>query len=106
MILLRTSKGDVQAKAGCPKQNVQNTLDGLTEAGLSVAVIEELPDSNTNSGPTKKNLPKERGFAQVVSPSLRTYAYGSIMRTEDIAFLENRPAVGTHTPLPNLITPY
>ena len=88
------SRGDVQAKAGCPKQNIQNTLDGLTEAGLSVAVIEELPDSNANTGPARKNQPKERGLAQIVSPSLRTYAYGSIMRTEDISFPENRPAVG------------
>ena len=108
LIESRTSKGDVQAKAGCPKQNIQNTLDGLTEAGLSVAVIEELPDSNANAGPTRKNQPKERGLAQVVSPSLRTYAYGSIMRTEDIAFLENRPAVGIHSipPCPDTSSRY
>ena len=30
-----------KARSGCPLQNVQQTINGLTEAGLSVAVFEE-----------------------------------------------------------------
>ena len=30
------------ARAGCPKGNIQQTLDALTEARLSVAVFEEM----------------------------------------------------------------
>lgn len=30
-----------EIRAGCPRKNVQQTLDGLTGAGLTVAVYEE-----------------------------------------------------------------
>lgn len=33
-----------KCKAGCPVKNVQSTLDGLTSAGLSVAVYEEVSE--------------------------------------------------------------
>jgi hypothetical protein len=32
------------AQAGCPVKNIQQTLDSLTQAGLSVAVYEEVHD--------------------------------------------------------------
>ncbi|CAM9620725.1 unnamed protein product [Sphacelaria rigidula] len=31
-----------EIRAGCPRKNVQQTLDGLTGAGLTVAVYEEV----------------------------------------------------------------
>lgn len=31
-----------EIRAGCPRKNVQQTLDGLTAAGLTVAVYEEV----------------------------------------------------------------
>ncbi len=40
-----------KAKAGCPIKNVQATLDGLTSAGLTVAVIEVSPLSLPPSFP-------------------------------------------------------
>jgi hypothetical protein len=41
-----------KAKAGCPIKNIQGTLDGLTSAGLTVAVYEELNDVNADRGPS------------------------------------------------------
>jgi hypothetical protein len=50
-----------KAKAGCPKQNIQATLNSLTDAGLSVAVQEEIQDvEETNRKSTKL---KHRGMA-------------------------------------------
>ena len=34
-----------EVRAGCPRKNVQQTLDGLTGAGLTVAVYEEARES-------------------------------------------------------------
>lgn len=31
-----------EVRAGCPRKNIQQTLDGLTGAGLTVAVYEEV----------------------------------------------------------------
>ncbi|CAN0369793.1 unnamed protein product, partial [Hapterophycus canaliculatus] len=31
-----------EIRAGCPRKNIQQTLDGLTSAGLTVAVYEEV----------------------------------------------------------------
>ena len=42
-----------KARAGCPRTNVQQTLDGLTGAGLTVAVYEEVEGfggENTSTG--------------------------------------------------------
>ena len=38
-----------KAKAGCPIRNIQQTLDGLTDAGLTVAVYEEVNDIDLES---------------------------------------------------------
>lgn len=35
-----------EVRAGCPRKNVQQTLDGLTGAGLTVAVYEEARESH------------------------------------------------------------
>jgi len=55
-----------KARSGCPKQNIQATLDGLTQQGFSVAVYEEI--SSTSK-------PKDRSLAQIVSPASPTYLY-------------------------------
>ena len=60
-----------KARSGCPKQNIQATLDGLTAQGFSVAVYEELEPVGTS---TTKKL-KERTLAQIVSPASPTYLY-------------------------------
>eukprot|EP00536_Pseudo-nitzschia_multiseries_P003783 jgi/Psemu1/186574/e_gw1.59.102.1 len=67
-----------KARSGCPKQNIQPTLDGLTRRGFSVAVYEELAPigsgTNANTKATTKKL-KERSLAQIVSPAAPTYLY-------------------------------
>ena len=52
-----------KVRAGCPWRNLQQTLDGLTRNGLTVAVYEE----RFCADPRKK---KERYLAQVVAPGL------------------------------------
>jgi len=78
-----------KAKAGCPIKNIQPTLDGLTGAGLTVAVYEEAND--LDSSPGKKI--KKRILAQIVSPGSSTYLYDACLRTDDVDFKENRPWV-------------
>jgi len=39
-----------KTKAGCPVKNIQATLDGLTSAGFSVAVYEEINDVDADRG--------------------------------------------------------
>ena len=81
-----------KAKAGCPWKNIQPTLDGLTGAGLTVAVVEELSELDTNSAKTSKL--KTRVLAQIVSPGASTYLYDCCLRPDDVEFKENRPYVG------------
>ena len=50
-------------RAGCPWRNLQPTLDGLTQAGFSVAVYEE----EETGPPPKGQKKKPRYLAQVVS---------------------------------------
>ena len=57
-----------KAKAGCPCKNVQAALDGLTGAGLTVAVYEEVVDVNVSQGPASKKGIKHRQITQVHSP--------------------------------------
>jgi DNA mismatch repair ATPase MutS len=92
-----------KCKAGCPKQNIQQTLDGLTSAGLSVAVYEEIAEIDSSvsfsasSGMEKKSsLPKmkTRALTQIVSPASSTYLYDLCLKSDDIEFKDNRPAVG------------
>ena len=61
-----------KARAGCPIQNVQATLDDLTSSGFKVAVYEEINDIATKQTKSKGRL-KSRMLAQVVSPASPSY---------------------------------
>eukprot|EP00981_Chlorochromonas_danica_P002201 scaffold437_cov168-Ochromonas_danica.AAC.18 len=94
-----------KCKAGCPVRNVQATLDGLTSAGLSVAVYEEIAEidlgrggnggvaGGKGAGGSKAKI-KSRALTQIVSPASSTYIYDLCLRADDIEYRENRPAVG------------
>lgn len=73
------------AKAGCPAVNIQATLDGLTGAGLSVAVMEEFP---TNKGQ------KARSVSQIVNPSTPLYIYRMRQRSGNEEVRYSKPAIG------------
>lgn len=73
-----------KARAGCPIRNVQPTLDGLTNAGLSVAVYEE-DDDTKNTG-----LKKSRSLSQIVSPGAATYVTKDCL-FEDVEFRQVKP---------------
>ena len=60
-----------KARSGCPKQNIQATLDGLTQQGFSVVVYEEI-----GTGSTTGQI-KERALTQIVSPASPTYLYNN-----------------------------
>ena len=81
-----------QAKAGCPRQNIQNTLDFLTNNDISIAVYEELPYGETKEG--KKETRKTRVFSQIVSPLRKTYVYGFSLRSDDIEYYQSLPIIG------------
>ena len=49
-----------KARSGCPKQNIQATLDGLTQQGFSVAVYEEIAPVGTSSGSATTKKIKDR----------------------------------------------
>ncbi|KAL3943367.1 MAG: hypothetical protein SGBAC_002570 [Bacillariaceae sp.] len=57
-----------KARAGCPYRNIQPTLNGLTQAGFTVAVYEE-------TGSVGGNKLKTRFLSQIVSPASPTYLY-------------------------------
>ena len=94
-----------KARAGCPWGNVQATVDGLTSAGLRVAVYEERP---WGSDPGSKKRMKERYLSQVVSCANPTYMHGLVLgddhsdrggatddaRHEDSSTSPGRPCVG------------
>ena len=42
-------------RAGCPIKNIQQTLDHLTNAGLSVAVFEEINSQGSNRSNSNNN---------------------------------------------------
>ena len=69
-----------KARSGCPKQNIQPTLDGLTAQGFSVAVYEEVEPVGTSSA---KKL-KTRSLAQIVSPASPTYLYDNWLLGDNI----------------------
>ena len=84
-----------RARAGCPWRNVQSTLDGLVDAGLTVAVYEELasPESPRPGGLKRKGL-KTRALSQVVSPGSATYLMGGdvcLKANEDLEYRDARP---------------
>ena len=94
-----------KARSGCPLQNVQQTINGLTEAGLSVAVFEEA-DSNPVlasdsplsgkgydiEGRRKRSAIKERFLSQVLTPASSTYLYNSVLQVDDIDFVDSEQA--------------
>ena len=61
----------LKVKAGCPKNHIQATLNGLTTQGFSVAVYEELEAV----GISNANGLKDRYLAQIVFPAQPTYLY-------------------------------
>ena len=78
-----------KARAGCPKGNVQQTLDGLTGVGLTVAVYEEM-----ETGALTRAGLKQRYLGQVVSPSSSTYFHNSTLGLPDVEFRESLPFLG------------
>eukprot|EP01034_Spumella_vulgaris_P021895 gene21895-27972_t len=83
-----------KCRAGCPIQNIQATLDCLTEAGLSVAMYEELPQVDSSKKSSADSKLKTRALVQIVSPASRTYLYDLSLRDDQSAFRLNRPIVG------------
>lgn len=84
-----------KCKAGMPVRNIQATLDNLTSVGLSVAIYEEITDVDSDKGPSKITTKiKHRALTQIVSPGSSTYTYDLCLRTDDIEYHENRPAIG------------
>lgn len=61
-------------RAGFPLQNVESSLRRLTDAGLSVVVIEQVPPARVFGGARKSRL--ERIVGGVVTPSSPTYTWG------------------------------
>ena len=80
-------------KAGCPIQNVQATLDGLTNRGFSVAVYEELSETSDGTSLVKAKM-KTRGLSQIVFPGAKMYTHDLSLRPDNIDFPENHPVVG------------
>nr|ACI13852.1 MutS-like protein [Toxoplasma gondii] len=78
-----------KAKAGCPKQNLQQTLDCLTSEGFSVSVFEEFasPVAATPIAPGNRKL---RLLTQIVSPSSPLYLPAHMPLYEG--------EIGAHTP--------
>jgi len=79
-----------KARAGCPKYNIQSTLDRLTPEGFSVVVYEE---SGEEQG---KNKLKKRFLSDVVSPAMPTYMFNLVL-SEDSQHDQHhycRPYVG------------
>ena len=64
---------DTVPRAGCPISNLRRTLADLVDAGLSVAVCEEMPTPFTYGARAAR---KERFVAGVVSPASPIYCYG------------------------------
>ena len=82
-------------KAGCPAKNVQYYLNGLTDAGLSIAIYEEVTDNDANKGPSSKVTKiKDRYFSQIVSPGSPIYNYNLCLKPNEIEYRENYPAIG------------
>lgn len=83
-----------KCKAGCPIKNVQQTLDDLTDNGLSVAVYEEVAEPEVRPGPAPKvSKKKTRALTHIVTPATKTYPYELCLRSDEIAYSPNRPYV-------------
>ena len=80
-----------KVRAGCPKNNIQQTLDSLTSQGFVVAVYEE--SSNVQTG--QKATLKDRFLSGVVSPAMPVYLFGQVLKTNaDYNTHDIRPLVG------------
>ena len=86
-----------KARAGFPLKNIQQTLDGLTDVGLSVAVYEEdgkdavMPQSTSGRKRSQSKAIKTRFLSQIISPGSSTYIYNSALRTDDIEYKKEHP---------------
>ena len=74
-------------RAGCPKGNIQQTLNALTEAGLTVAVYEEVNAVGSKSTRSKK----ERYLSQVVTPGRSIYLHDTCLREGEIVYRDSKP---------------
>jgi hypothetical protein len=90
-----------KAKAGCPKGNIQHTLDCLTAKGFSCVVYEEGPDTDSSSGSGASggsaSRIKNRFFSGIVTPANPSYLYNLKLLDGNDSFdscLEPRPYVG------------
>jgi len=74
-------------RAGCPKANIQQTLNALTDAGLSVAVYEEA----NLVGSRSKKIKKERYLSQVVTPGRPIYLHDTCLKDGELPYRSARP---------------
>jgi hypothetical protein len=85
----------MKARAGCPIRNIQQTLDGLTNVGLSIAVFEEVePSTSSKDNNNNSSNIKSRFLAQVVNPGSSTYVYNASLKTDDIEYREGPSFIG------------
>ena len=93
--------GQKLPRAGCPKVNVQRTLDDLTARGLSVVVCEEAPTPYAYGARSKR---KTRFISGIVTPHSPVYVYdlvstsasssSSALRSVDPEFKSTPPVIG------------
>lgn len=81
-----------KCRAGCPASNLQATLDSCTQAGLTVAVYEEVAPAGTGEGKYKKL--KQRALTQVVSAASPVYIYEACLSPHEIEYTEPPPFLG------------
>eukprot|EP00605_Chrysophyceae_sp_TOSAG23-4_P002252 GSChrysophyteH1.ASY1.ANO1.2496.1 assembled CDS len=99
---LNPMRGPGIVRAGCPVANIQTTLDGLTAAGLTAAVYEEIQEPDVAPGrPAKRPRAKRRALSHVVSPGCTIYPYKLSLRPHDIDYALNKPYVGVHGTVSN-----
>jgi len=99
---LNPMRGPRTVRAGCPIAGIQATLDGLTGAGLSAAIYEEIEEPNAAPGPvSKRPKQKQRAFSHIVSPGATLYPYNLSLKTDDYDFNVNKPFIGIHGTVSN-----
>ena len=76
-----------KGRAGCPIQNVQATLDDLTQVGYSIAVLEEVTETDSERGPSRSpSRLKTRMLGQIVSPANPTYLHDLLLGDNGVLF--------------------
>lgn len=90
-----------KARAGCPKGNIQATLDALVGSGFRVAVYEEaedgeifLDEEDTGSSSGTKGKLKTRYLSQVVSSANPTYMHNMVLNDNDGSALDDSSSHG------------